>query len=198
MWNTQILPYYYSKKRNATYICPPTCNVGKDIEMKNERLKWEKLGGKKKVSMRIHQYEREHLERIVSLGTCPLARGALASTARTISYVALISCYWFSPTVLTHVGSNRRTFWYKINRRYMQDFAWLLSVENMSNHDGNKCDIYVLQWCHLVTTLDTCARLSRFPVLLNYGVVIGMVAFTLWGLSWTDYTLTCCWPLLSG
>lgn len=61
------------------------------MEMHQAKLKWEKLGGKKKVSMRVHQYEREHLERMVTLGTCPLARGALASTARTISYVTIIS-----------------------------------------------------------------------------------------------------------
>ena len=65
-----------------------TYNVRKQLEVKQQKLKWEKLGGKKKVCMRMHQYEIEHLERIVTLGACPLARGALASTARTISYVA--------------------------------------------------------------------------------------------------------------
>ena len=60
-------------------------------QKKYDKIKWENLGGKKKVSMKIHQYEWDHLERIVTLGTCPLARGALASTALVVSYMASIS-----------------------------------------------------------------------------------------------------------
>ena len=48
---------------------------------------WEKLGGPKKVSMKVHQYEHDHLQKIVALGTCPLARGAIAPTARVASYL---------------------------------------------------------------------------------------------------------------
>ena len=55
---------------------------------KVDRLKWNKVAGPKKVSMRIHQYDRDQLKRIITLGTCPLGRGALAPTARIVSYLS--------------------------------------------------------------------------------------------------------------
>ena len=58
--------------------------------MAHGKITREQIGGKKKVSMKVHQYEREHLERLISLGTCPLARGSSAPTARAISHVTNI------------------------------------------------------------------------------------------------------------
>ena len=70
-----------------TYIAPSFFSTKANLK-KHARLKWEHIGGKKKVSMKVHQYEMGRLDRIVRLGTCPLARGSLAPTARTISYVS--------------------------------------------------------------------------------------------------------------
>ena len=55
--------------------------------MEQDTLKLDNVIDPKKPSMKIHQYEREHLEKIATLGDCPLARGARASTARVASYL---------------------------------------------------------------------------------------------------------------
>lgn len=56
---------------------------------RQESLKWESLGGGKKVCMRVHQYELPYLKRIVQLGTCPTARGSFIPTARVASHMGI-------------------------------------------------------------------------------------------------------------
>ena len=50
---------------------------------------WERLGGRQKKSMRIHQYELSSLKRIIAVGTCPAARGALSPLSNILSHMAL-------------------------------------------------------------------------------------------------------------
>ena len=55
-------------------------------------LKWEKIGGARKVCMRVHQYDMPELQRILLLGTCPTARGAFIPTARIASHMTHLLC----------------------------------------------------------------------------------------------------------
>ena len=52
-----------------------------------DAARWGKIVGPKKPSMKVHQYEIKHRRTIVTLGTCPFGRGALARTARLVSYL---------------------------------------------------------------------------------------------------------------
>ena len=54
-------------------------------------LKWEKIGGKQKVCMRVHQYDMPVLQRILLLGTCLTARGAFIPTARIASHMTYVA-----------------------------------------------------------------------------------------------------------
>ena len=47
----------------------------------------EKLGGPPKKSMRVRQYDLAYLKRIITVGTCPAARGALSPRADILSHV---------------------------------------------------------------------------------------------------------------
>ena len=67
----------------------------KDDLRKQESLKWERLGGAKKLRMGAHQYEKPILKRIVQLGTCPTARGSFIPTARIASHMVNLGAYAF-------------------------------------------------------------------------------------------------------
>ena len=82
---------FLSEKRRLKNLRQKRYREKKKAEKKNNQVvnltTWEKLGGPPKKSMRVHQYDLEYLKRIVNVGTCPAARGALSHLADILSHV---------------------------------------------------------------------------------------------------------------
>ena len=89
--STNQTALFLSEKRRLKNLRQKRYREKKKAEKKSKQVisltSWEKLGGPPKKSMRVHQYDLEYLKRIVRVGTCPAARGALSPLADILPHV---------------------------------------------------------------------------------------------------------------